>query len=241
MSLWSLTRSLLAVAEVFVGTSGWSYKEWVGTLYPPKTPASRMLQEYAVRLSTVEAHNTYRRRPPASLVEGWIAQVPPTFRFAPKAHVGITHQRDLTGIEERVEEFFSLLAPLGRRLGPVMFQLPHKEPDLPRLDRLLGALPKKASAAFDLGPGWRRPDVLERLDRRGATFVVVDDDEAPAEMVDVGACSYVRLRRRQYTDAELDAWAERLRAASAGPPVYAYLRHEGDPLEAVRLAEAVRG
>lgn len=230
------------MADVYVGTSGWSYKDWVGSLYPPKTPASRMLEAYAARLSTVEAHNTYRRRPPASLIAGWIAQVPPTFRFAPKAHVAITHQRDLGGVEGRVEEFFGLLEPLGARLGPVLFQLPHKEPDLERLGRLLGALPEHASAAFELGSGWRQPDVLARLDRQGATFVVVDDEDSPGEMVDVGSCAYLRLRRAKYTDAELREWAARLRSvAAAGRPAYAYLRHEGDPTEAVRLAEAVRG
>src|SRR3954449_3993891 len=165
------------MADVFVGTSGWSYKDWVGSLYPPKTPASRMLQEYAARLSTVEAHNTYRRRPPASLIEGWLAQVPATFRFAPKAHVAITHQRDLTGVDDRVAEFFALLEPLGPRLGPVLFQLPHKAPDLDRLDHLLAAVPAGRLTAFELAEGWRLPDVLDRLDRHGATFVLLDEDD----------------------------------------------------------------
>jgi uncharacterized protein YecE (DUF72 family) len=232
------------VADVFVGTSGWSYKDWVGSLYPLKTPAARMLHEYAARLSTVEAHNTYRRRPPASLIDGWLAQVPPTFRFAPKAHVAITHQRELTGVEERVREFFGLLEPLGPRLGPVMFQLPHKQPDLERLDRLLGALPDDRLTAFELAEGWRVPEVFDRLNRHGASFVVVDDDDAVADpaLIDVGACAYVRLRRPQYADKDLRRWAKRLRAvAAAGRDVYVYLRHEGDPTEAVRLAEAVRG
>ena len=220
-----------------MGTSGWSYKEWVGSLYPAKTPVSRMLDAYASRLSTVEAHNTFRRRPPASLLEGWVARVPPTFRFAPKAHVAITHQRDLTGVEERVEEFFTLLEPLGSRLGPVLFQLPHKDPDLDRLDRLLAAIPVGALAAFELAAAWRQPAVLDRLDERGATLVTVDDD-----LVDVGACAYIRLRRPSYSDEELSEWAERVRGvAASGRPVFAYLRHEGDPTEAVRLAEAVRG
>jgi uncharacterized protein YecE (DUF72 family) len=239
--------SLLAVAEVQVGTSGWSYKQWVGTLYPDRTAASKMLGAYAERLSTVEAHNTFRRRPRASSLEGWAAAVPPTFKFALKAHVAITHQRDLAGVEDRVSSFFESLAPLGERVGPVLFQLPHRDVDLERLDRLLDALPATPSAAFELGPAWNTVDVLTRLDKVGATLVAVDKDgdgdgdgDGPA-LPDVGSIAYVRLRRDQYDDEALGRWAGRLRqAAVGGRQVFAYLRHEGDPLEAVRLNHAVR-
>src|SRR5205085_782227 len=81
--------------------------------YPDGTAASKMLGAYAARLSTVEAHNTFRRRPRASALEGWAAAVPPAFTFALKAHVAITHQRDLGGVEDRVSSFFESLAPLG--------------------------------------------------------------------------------------------------------------------------------
>jgi uncharacterized protein YecE (DUF72 family) len=235
---------LLAVASgnVRVGTSGWSYKEWVGPFYPPRTPASRLLAQYAERLSTVEAHNTFRRRPLLSTLEGWVTQVPATFRFAPKAHVAITHQRDLDGVEDRVRAFFEALSPLGGRLGPVLFQLPHLQPDLGRLDRLLAALPAGAAAAFELGPAWHTPEVLGRLDRRGATLVGVDKEGDPAAVVDIGGFVYLRLRRDRYTDDDLDAWHARLTTVAAdGRDVYVYLRHEGDPREALRLAAFGRG
>jgi uncharacterized protein YecE (DUF72 family) len=231
----------LAVAEVRVGTSGWSYKEWVGGLYPAGTPSSRMLAAYAERLATVEAHNTFRRRPRPTALEGWAAAVPPTFLFAFKAHVAITHQRDLDGVEDRITNFFEGLTPLGERVGPVLFQLPHRDVDLDRLDRLLAALPPSPAAAFELGPAWNTAEVLQRLDKVGATLVVVEKDGDEPALPEVGSIGYVRLRRERYDKKALARWADRLGAvARSGRPVFAYLRHEGDPLEAVRLQEAVR-
>ena len=235
------TGSLLAVADVQVGTSGWSYKDWVGSLYPPGTSSARMLTAYAERLPTVEAHNTFRRRPRPSTLDGWAAATPSSFTFAFKAHVAITHQRDLAGVEDRITDFFDALAPLGDRVGPVLFQLPHRDVDLDRLDRLLAALPPSAPAAFELGPAWNVPEVLARLDKVGATLVVVDKDGDEPALPEVGSIAYVRLRRDRYDDAALARWADRLGAmARRDRPAFAYLRHEGDPLEAVRLLDAVR-
>jgi uncharacterized protein YecE (DUF72 family) len=123
----------------------------------------------------------------------------------------------------------------------VLFQLPHLQPDLERLDRLLAALPATTPAAFELGPAWNRPDVLDRLDGAGATLVVVDKDGEDAALPHVGPVAYVRLRRDSYDDEAVARWASRLaEIGRAGRTVFAYVRHEGDPLEAVRLLDAVR-
>ena len=136
------------MGDAWVGTSGWAYAEWIGSFYPKGTTAARMLRHYATQLSTVEAHSTYRRLPSASTLERWGAQVPGAFRFAPKAHIGITHRRDLDGLDERMRAFFASVTSLGPRLGPVLFQLPHQRPDLTRLDALLEAMPVGVAAAF---------------------------------------------------------------------------------------------
>lgn len=215
--------------SVRVGTSGWSYREWVGPFYPGGTGPSKMLPYYASRLSTVEAHATFRRRPSPPTLLGWIGATPDGFRFAPKAHVAITHQRDTDGIATRVREFCDALAPLADadRLGPVLFQLPHQQPDVDRLDRILAALPPSIAGAFELAPAWFVDDVVKRLEAAGATFVLTDSDERPAPDVSVGPLAYVRLRRREYRDVELDRWAARLRRmAESSRDVYVYVKHD---------------
>jgi len=227
--------------RVRVGTSGWSYRGWIGPFYAQGTPTARMLTAYAdAGLDTVEAHSTYRRRPTETALTAWASAVPESFRFAPKAHAAITHQRDLAGVEDRVQEFFAALSPLGMRCGPVLFALPHRHVDLERLDKLLAALPDGARAAFELSPEWRQPDVVERLEGHGATLVTVDRDDALATPPSANfPFAYVRLRRDRYSTAEIEAWANRLRELAAGGDVYAFVRHD-DAGDAPRWAQTLR-
>ena len=218
-----------------VGTSGWSYPAWIGPFYPEGTSAARMLGVYASAFDTVEAHATYRRLPTAVALARWVATVPQTFRFAPKAHMGITHRRDLDGVEDRVAAFLAAVAPLGPAQGPVLVALPHQEPDLGRLDRIL--TPMTATAAVELGPAWERADVLDHLDAAGATLVVSDTiDRRATGIPNVGPVAYVRLRRADYTPADLDLWAERLaKVAAEDRDVYVFLKHD-DAATGPRLA-----
>ena len=231
------------MADARVGTSGWSYVEWIGAFYPVGTSPARMLPFYARRFPTVEAHSTYRRLPTASALERWRAQVPAGFQFAPKAHLGITHRRDLDGVEDRVGAFLAAVAPLGDHLGPVLFSVPHRQPDLERLDRLLAGLPPppRPRVAFELGPAWTTSDVLRRLEAHDATLVLVESDGRPAPELDVGPFSYVRLRRSRYSRAELDAWATRLQKTTAGGrDAYAFFKHD-EQANGPRYARQVMG
>ena len=231
------------MAQARVGTSGWSYPEWVGHFYPNGTSPARMLAFYARLLPTVEAHSTYRRLPTISTVERWVESVPPGFSFAPKAHLGITHRQDLDGVEDRMAAFAEAVVPLGEQLGPVLFSLPHAHPDLARLDRLLDALPPptRLPAAFELSPEWATADVVRRLEAAEATLVLVENDAHPAPDLEIGPFTYVRLRRSRYTRGDLDGWAERLEKITAGGrDAWVFFKHD-EAGEGPRYARRVMG
>jgi len=213
--------------RVRAGTSGFSYKEWKGSFYPEDLPAARMLAYYSERLPAVEINNTFYRMPKPALLEGWSAEVPPEFRFVLKASQRITHFKRLKEAGDDVAYFFGVAATLGERLGPALFQLPPTlKKDLPRLEAFLGTLPPGAKAAFEFRhASWFEDDVFAALRSRGAALCLAEDEELATPVVATADWGYLRLRRQDYGDADVAAWAARVRE-QPWTEAYVFFKHE---------------
>ncbi|MCZ6760320.1 MAG: DUF72 domain-containing protein, partial [Gemmatimonadetes bacterium] len=136
--------------KVFVGTSGYSYKEWKGVFYPEKIKPEEMLGYYGARLNSVEINNTFYRMPKESTLILWEEAVPGTFRFVLKASRRITHQKRLNEVEDELSYFLRVSSVLGERLGPTLFQLPPNfKKDMDRLNSFLQLLPNRWKAAME--------------------------------------------------------------------------------------------
>jgi uncharacterized protein YecE (DUF72 family) len=211
---------------LYCGTSGFSFAEWKGPFYPEKLPAKEMLAFYAQRLPTVEINNTFYRMPRRAMLEGWIGQVPDTFRFAIKAPRRITHVKQLADCREEAGYLFETLEALGERLGIVLFQLPpHARADASKLDAFLQLLPRGVPAAFEFRhPSWRSEVVHETLARHGAAWVTADNEGgAPAELPKTAAHTYLRLRAESYDDESLKAWKS---ACAEFEQAFVFFKHE---------------
>ena len=198
--------------KLYCGTSGFSFKEWKGPFYPEKLPANKMLAFYAERLPTVEINNTFYRMPRPSVLEGWAAQVPDTFRFAIKAPRRITHFKQLADCSDEAGYFFEALAALGQRLGVVLFQLPpHARVGVEKLGAFLDLVPDEVPVAFEFRhASWRDESVFAALARRGAAWVTADNDGGePPELPDTAPLTYLRLRAESYADHALRSWKAR--------------------------------
>ena len=234
--------------QLFAGTSGFSYKEWLGHFYPEKLPATEMLRYYAERFATVEINNTFYRMPAESMLARWAQEVPANFAFTLKAPRRITHDKRLRDAGPDVTEFVRRAQGLGDKLGVLLFQLPpYLKKDLPRLTDFLGLLPSGVRTAFEFrNESWQVDDVYEALRARGAMLCVTDTDEGDTPFVSTSEWGYLRLRRTHYDDADLRAWVERI-AAQPLARVFVYFMHEDEALGtrfAQRLNEiwrAVRG
>src|SRR5204863_678603 len=135
-------RTIPPMTQVLAGTSGFSYKEWLGKFYPEKHPADQMLRYYAGQFATVEINNTFYRMPAEAMLARWAEEVPEGFSFTLKAPRRITHELRLKDCETHVAEFLRRAQALGGKLGPVLFQLPpYLKKDLARLRDFLALLP----------------------------------------------------------------------------------------------------
>jgi len=212
----------------FVGTSGYSYKEWKGSFYPQKLPPKEMLSFYAQRFSTVEINNTFYRMPKPSDLESWAAQVPDSFRFVLKAPQTITHRKRLKGVEQDTDYLVRTVAVLEGRLGPLLFQLPPNfKKDVPRLEAFLTLLGEETLAAFEFRhESWFDEEVFGSLRARSYALCTADmEDAASTDLVGTTRWGYVRLRREEYTDQQLEEWIKRLKA-QRWEEAYVFFRHE---------------
>src|SRR5688572_21020150 len=128
--------------NLYVGTSGYSYKEWKGSFYPEDLPDKQMLHYYGERFRSVEINNTFYRMPKPEMLETWAAEVPPDFKFVLKAPQRITHMQRLRDAEDSVSYLLRAAGALTERLGPLLFQLPPQfKKDAVRLREFLSLLP----------------------------------------------------------------------------------------------------
>ncbi len=225
--------------NVYTGTSGYSYKEWQGVFYPDKLPANKMLNFYAGELPAVEINNTFYRLPRASVLEQWRSQVPDAFRFIIKASRRITHIKRLKDAEDETAYLFETLQSLQNTLGVVLFQLPpFLRKDLERLEKFLDILPPGARAAFEFRHAtWYDDEVYTLLEQCNAALCLADsggDNDAPR--VATANWGYLRLRREDYGDAELNDWAEFIRAQK-WQDAFVFFKHE-DAGAGPRMAKA---
>lgn len=217
------------MAELYVGTSGYAYKEWKGRFYPPRLPASQMLRFYSQRLTTVEINYTFYRLPAPATLEEWLKATPAHFKFALMANQRITHSQRLQGSELALRRFLQVATQLAlaNRLGPILFQLPADFTcDLERLDAFLGLRPRAARFAFHFQhSSWFTDEVYAMLRRHHTAIALVETDETAPPVVSTADFIYLRLQRAAYTDAELKLWKEKLDTWRAtGHDVYAYFK-----------------
>lgn len=219
----------MADPQLFVGTSGFSYKEWKGSFYPADMKEAGMLAFYAAQFNAVELNNTFYRLPNEKTLQQWAEQVPAGFRFALKASRTITHIKRLRDVAEPVDYLFRTTATLGAALGPVLFGLPpNMKVDLDRLNALLDLLPADRRVAIEFRhESWHDDAVFDALRARNVALCIAHTDEDATPFVSTADWGYLRLRREAYAPDELREWASRLRGAGWAE-AHVYFKHEDE-------------
>lgn len=227
--------------KLWVGTSGYSYKEWLGSFYPERLAAKEMLRFYASRLPAVEINNTFYRLPKETVLKSWAEQVPAEFRFVLKAPQKITHVKRLKDAASEVEYLFRVAKALGPTGGAMLFQLPpHLRKDIDRLKNFLSILPGDQAVAFEFRhPTWFDDEVYACLRERNCALCAAEMDET--DNVDVLATAtwgYLRLRRSEYSGDDLLKWKERI-LSQPWDHAYVFFKHEDEGIGPKLAAEFI--
>lgn len=204
--------------DIRIGTSGWHYKHWIGTFYPPKTSAARMLAYYFEHFDTVELNNSFYRLPQKNALISWRDSTPKNFVFAAKGSRFLTHLKKLKDAEQGLARFLDAIETLRNKLGPILFQLPPNwELDLDRLKIFLALLPAHHQYAFEFrNPTWSVPAVYELLRRHNMAYCAfhLAGEHSPIEIT--ADFAYARLHgpggkyQGSYSDKVLREWARRI-------------------------------
>ncbi|MGW6909971.1 DUF72 domain-containing protein [Streptomyces sp. NPDC054940] len=239
---------------LFVGTSGWQYRDWRGVLYPAGVPMRLWLEEYTAHFATVEVNNAFYRLPTRENFEAWRDRVPGDFVVAVKASRYLTHIKRLRDPEEPVTRLMTHAEGLGARLGPVLLQLPPTlRADTELLDACLACFPPHTRIAVEpRHDSWWTPEVREVLESRGAALCWADVESRPVTPLwRTTGWGYVRFhegraqRWPHYGRRSLDTWAHRIADGfSDDEDVYAYFNNDPtgaaveDAMTFARAAEA---
>jgi uncharacterized protein YecE (DUF72 family) len=214
--------------RIYVGASGYGYKEWKGVFYPPKISPKEMLRFYSERFSAVEINNTFYHMPTEKILMSWADQVPDDFIFAVKAPQVLTHVKRLKNVEPETKYLFNTLSVLSGKLGPVLFQFPKSfHADAPTLKDFLILIPRTIPCAFEFrSSSWFNPEILNILGQKGCSLCIADSAENPVnEIISTAPWGYIRLRRSDYKDSELLQWKKRI-FSQKWEKAFVFFKHE---------------
>ena len=214
--------------KLYVGTSGYSYKEWKGNFYPEDIKPDKMLNFYSEQFSTVEINNTFYRIPQKSVLDKWKKQVPKDFQFSIKAPQRITHIKRLKDVEDDNKYFIEAIKTLGNKLGIVLYQFPpYFKKDFELFQKFLNLIPKGVNAAFEFRhASWFEEDLLSLLKEKNFAICLSETDKEPGiEIISTADKGYLRLRKTDYSKNEVKKWYEKIKKQNWGE-AFIFFKHE---------------
>lgn len=165
------------MTEIRLGTQGWSYKDWVGSFYPPDAKPADYLRFYSQVFDTVELDTTFYSTPRAELVRSWAENTPDGFLFTAKLPQAITHEKHLKDCASELDAFVAAMRLLGAKLGALHIQMPPQfhHDEVGSLEAFLPLLPRDVPFAIEFRHrSWLRDDVLDLLRQHNVAWCAID-------------------------------------------------------------------
>ena len=227
------------MGDIMLGTSGWSYKEWVGAFY--RKGEKSMLAAYSRVFKTVEIDSTFYRYPSKGMVFGWLRYTKPDFIYAAKLPQLITHEKKLDpakGVEEDLNKFLQLMEPLqfNGKLACLLAQLPPSlKLNFTLMENFFALFPTQFRLAVEFRhPSWLNSQTTQLLEKYNVAYTAVDEPLLPPDMHVTSDIAYIRWHGKgeqpwynyHYKTEELKPWVPKVKeAASKTKKVYGYFNN----------------
>jgi len=225
--------------NILLGTSGWSYRDWIGPFYKKKDKS--MLSTYTKVFKTVEIDSTFYRYPSKGMAMGWLKYSPTDFVFVAKLPKLITHEKRLSldqGVEDDLRRFCELMEPLhlNGKLGCMLIQLPPRFGfDLDLVEDFFNILPTNIRFAVEFRDlSWMRDETWRLLKKYQVAYTIVDEPLLPPEVHITSKIAYFRWHGKgtrpwynyRYSIDELQPWIPQVKEASSRvETVYGYFNN----------------
>jgi len=224
-------------SKIHIGTSGWHYKHWKGRFYPDAVGEQDQLEYYKQVFKTVEINNSFYRLPASGTFKTWASLVPAGFIFSVKASRFFTHMKKLNVTKRDLHPFFTRLRHLGKKQGPVLFQLsPAWKVNPERLEQFLQRLPAEHRYCFEFrNATWYDERIYTLLKKYHCAFCIYHLEGHLSPLMITAGFVYVRLHgpagkyQGSYSTAVLRTWMKRCKAWLADKKdVFVYFDNDQD-------------
>jgi uncharacterized protein YecE (DUF72 family) len=207
--------------RLHIGTSGWSYSDWVGIIYPEKTKSTDFLKHYAQHFDCTEINSSFYNVPKRQYVEKWMNETPEHFLFCPKIYRGVTHFRKLKNTEELLLRYWAQWEGFEHRLGPFLIQLPPSQKfDAETVEEFYRTLRAGPSLRYAIEPrhvSWFSDESLLLMGEYDISFAIGDSGKRfPYFETATNSTVFIRFHGRKilyatlYTDRELRLFAKKI-------------------------------
>jgi uncharacterized protein YecE (DUF72 family) len=224
-----------------IGTSGWSYSHWKNRFYPEGLSSKDFLSYYSSFFSCVELNASFYRLPSQKTVENWYNNTPQDFVICPKMSRLITHVKKLEGVENYLQDFFSVFKHLKNKIGPILILTPPNMVYEPEIARNFFALLKKKYGKYHFAfeardPSWFNEELFSLLSRSNISWVIADSGKRyiSCEMI-TAQDIYFRFHGREelyaslYTKRQLAPYVKKVAAyLKQGHRVWAFFNNDAE-------------
>ncbi len=218
---------------IYLGTSGWSYEDWIGKFYPEDIKKNEWLNFYSKKFDTVEVNASFYRLPYEKMIKGWKNKTPNDFLLTFKGSQLITHKKKLKDSEEYLKKFYDRIKLVEKKLGVILWQLPPQlKKNIDLLEDFLNKINSNYKQCIEFRhKSWFSKEIYNLLKKYNVAFCIISAPKLPSTIEVTADFAYIRWHgtddwyKHNYSKEELNGWATQIKKLNVND-VFGYFNND---------------